>query len=70
MAKNVYIFLADGFEDIEGLAVVDLMRRAGIRITTVSIMDKKEVVTSHHIALLADSLFDETDFSDVLKVLL
>ena len=35
MAKNVYIFLADGFEDIEGLAVVDLMRRAGIRITTV-----------------------------------
>lgn len=53
MAKNVYIFLADGFEDIEGLAVVDLMRRAGIRITTVSIMDKKEVVTSHHIALLA-----------------
>ena len=64
MAKNVYIFLADGFEDIEGLAVVDLMRRAGIRITTVSIMDKKEVVTSHHIALLADSLFDETDFLD------
>ena len=40
------------------------MRRAGIQITTVSIMDKKEVVTSHHIALLADSLFDETDFSD------
>ena len=57
MAKNVYIFLADGFEDIEGLAVVDLMRRAGIRITTVSIMDKKEVVTSHHIALLMKLIF-------------
>ena len=28
MSKKVYIFLADGFEDIEGLTVVDLMRRA------------------------------------------
>lgn len=32
MAKNVYIFLADGFEDIEGLAVVDLMRLSLIHI--------------------------------------
>ena len=29
MSKKVYIFLADGFEDIEGLTVVDLLRRAG-----------------------------------------
>ena len=36
MSKKVYIFLADGFEDIEGLTVVDLMRRAGITITTFS----------------------------------
>ena len=35
--SRVYIFLADGFEDIEGLTVVDLMRRAGIEAVTVSI---------------------------------
>ena len=35
MNKKVYIFLADGFEDIEGLTVVDLMRRADIDIKTV-----------------------------------
>ena len=35
--SKVYIFLADGFEDIEGLTVVDLMRRAGITAETVSI---------------------------------
>ena len=35
--SKVYIFFADGFEDIEGLTVVDLMRRAGIDIQTVSI---------------------------------
>ena len=45
MSKKVYIFLADGFEDIEGLTVVDLMRRAGITITTVSI---KKHQTDHY----------------------
>ena len=44
MSKKVYIFLADGFEDIEGLTVVDLMRRAGITITTVSIKNTKQLV--------------------------
>ena len=47
MSKKVYIFLADGFEDIEGLTVVDLMRRAGITITTVSIKNTKQITTAH-----------------------
>lgn len=64
MSKKVYIFLADGFEDIEGLTVVDLMRRAGIEIITVSIKETKEVTTSHNIPLLTDTVFGETDFSD------
>ena len=62
--SKVYIFLADGFEDIEGLTVVDLMRRAGIDIQTVSIKATKEVITSHGISLLIDCIFSETDFSD------
>ena len=44
MSKKVYIFLADGLEDIEGLTVVDLMRRAQIDIKTVSIKD----IEGHH----------------------
>ena len=43
--SKVYIFLADGFEDIEGLTVVDLMRRAEIDIKTVSIKNTREVTT-------------------------
>ena len=62
--SKVYIFLADGFEDIEGLTVVDLMRRAGIDIQTVSIKDTREVETSHGISLLTDGVFSEMDFSD------
>ena len=44
--SKVYIFFADGFEDIEGLTVVDLMRRAGIDIQTVSIKETKEIRTN------------------------
>ena len=43
MSKKVYIFLADGFEDIEGLTVVDLLRRAGIDIKTVSIKETTRI---------------------------
>ena len=35
--SKVYVFLADGFEEIEGLTVVDLLRRAGEEVETVSI---------------------------------
>lgn len=64
MSKKVYIFLADGFEDIEGLTVVDLLRRAEIEIHTVSIKNTKEVQTAHGISLLTDKAFGEVDFSD------
>lgn len=63
MAK-IYVFLADGFEEIEGLTVVDLLRRAGEEVVTVSVMERKEIVGSHQICLLADALFEELDFAD------
>lgn len=62
--QKVYIFLADGFEDIEGLTVVDLLRRAGIDIKTVSIKETKQIQTSHGITMLTDTTFAETDFAD------
>lgn len=64
----VYLFLADGHEEIEALTVVDLLRRAGVEIETVSITGNKKVVGSHGIAHMADKLFDEADF-DVAKML-
>ena len=52
MSKKAYIFLADGFEDIEGLTVVDLLRRAGIDIKTISIKETTRIQTSHGITML------------------
>ncbi|MDF2541830.1 MAG: hypothetical protein K0S47_1548 [Herbinix sp.] len=63
MAK-VYIFLADGYEEIEGLTVVDLLRRAGIEIVMVSLTGSLSVKGSHQITSLADKLFEEVDYQD------
>lgn len=62
--SKVYIFLADGFEEIEGLTVVDLLRRADIDIAMVSISGKLEVTGGHDIVVKADLLFEEAQFSD------
>ena len=63
------IFLADGFETIEGLTVVDLCRRAGIDIVTVSVTESKHVLTSHKIPLETDMVISELDF-DAMDMLI
>jgi len=57
-----YIFLAAGFEEIEALTVLDVMRRAGMDVKTVSITDSHTVVGAHGIAVNADLLYEKTDF--------
>lgn len=68
--KQVYLFLAEGFETIEALTVVDILRRAGVPITTVSITNNKEVVSAHKIKVEADKVFDACDFSDASMLVL
>lgn len=60
--KTSYLFLAEGFEEIEALTVVDVMRRAGMDIKTVSISDNLMVRGAHGIAVEADALYASTDF--------
>ena len=62
MTKRVSVFLADGFEEIEGLTVVDLLRRAGVEVTTVSITEKLTIHGAHKIDVQADKLFNEVDY--------
>ena len=68
--NKIGIFMADGCEEIEGLTVVDIVRRAGIHITTISISDKKEVAGAHGITFLADAKKDEVDFSTLDGIVL
>lgn len=63
MAK-VYVFLANGVEEIEALTVVDVLRRGGVDVVTVSVTGKKAIAGSHKIVFEADTLFDEDRLTD------
>lgn len=56
------LFLIDGFEEIEALATVDILRRAEIEVQTVSLTGKTAVVGGHNISVNADTLFEQADF--------
>lgn len=56
--KKAFIFLANGFEEIEALATVDILRRAGIDTTTVSITPSLQVKGAHGIEITADTTID------------
>ncbi len=63
MSTNTsYVFLAAGFEEIEAITVVDVMRRAGMDVKTVPITEHHSVTGAHGITLTADLLYDKVDF--------
>ena len=64
MAK-VYVFLANGFEDVEALIPVDVLRRGGVDVVTVSVTgDSQVVTTAHNVQIVADAMIEDCDFSD------
>ena len=67
---KVNVLLADGFEEIEALAVVDLLRRAQVYVGTVSVMDDYMVHGAHGISVQAEDLFDEVDFAETDALIL
>lgn len=62
--KKIAVHLANGFEEVEALAPVDIWRRAGYEVTTVSITGSKKVSGSHAIVVEADQLFETTHYNE------
>jgi 4-methyl-5(b-hydroxyethyl)-thiazole monophosphate biosynthesis len=62
--KKAYMFLANGFEDVEALIPLDVLRRGGVEIKTVSITGTELVESSHGVKMVADLLFEEADLQD------
>lgn len=61
----VYVFLADGFEEIEALACVDILRRAGVAVQMVSVNSTNAVTGSHSIEVRADITTDKVDLANI-----
>lgn len=57
-----YIFMAEGFEEIEAITSADVMRRAGMDVKTVSITSDRNVRGAHGVGVVADLTFKECDF--------
>ena len=68
--KQVCVFLADGFEEVEALTAVDLLRRARVYVDTVSITDEYKVHGAHGINVQTEDLFDEVNFDEFDMIVL
>ena len=68
--KTIFVFLAEGFEEIEALTPVDVLRRAGLSVQTVSVMGEQVVAGAHGVPVLADKMFAEINPEDAEMILL
>jgi 4-methyl-5(b-hydroxyethyl)-thiazole monophosphate biosynthesis len=60
---KAFVFLATGFEELEAVGTIDILRRGDIETVTVSITGDKTVVGVHGIPVIADKLFEDTDYT-------
>jgi len=67
---DVIVFLADGFEECEGLLVVDILRRSGLKVIMASIMGRRDVKSSREILIHADSLAENVDYNNAKMIVL
>jgi len=59
MQKKVLVPVADGTEELEAIAIIDVLRRAGALVTIASVSGNRQITTSHGIILIADALIDD-----------
>jgi len=68
--KKIAVHLAEGFEEIEAISIIDVLRRANLTVEIVSITGKREVSGSHKICVTADVLFEDLDYSLIDMIVL
>jgi 4-methyl-5(b-hydroxyethyl)-thiazole monophosphate biosynthesis len=70
MKKKIAVHLAEGFEEIEAVSIIDVLRRADIDVIVVSVTGKLEVTGAHQLKVLADKLFEEVNYDDLFMIVL
>ncbi len=67
--KTVLVPLFEGFEEIEAITIIDVLRRADIEVVTAS-LETKTVIGAHAIAIIADTLLDQVNSSEFDAIVL
>ena len=62
--KKAYVFLATGFEEVEAIGTIDVLRRGGMHVVTVSMTGAATVKGGHDIPVVADALFEDLSYAD------
>lgn len=66
----IHLMLADGFEEIEALATLDILRRCGLEVTTVSNTGTRLITGAHNIPVMADTIFRKGELLDSEAIIL
>lgn len=61
---TIYVFFAEGFEEIEALTPVDVLRRAGLKVELISVGVGKLILGAHNVGVSCDDLFEDICFDD------
>jgi 4-methyl-5(b-hydroxyethyl)-thiazole monophosphate biosynthesis len=70
MTKKIAVHLAEGFEEIEAISIIDVLKRAEIDVIIVSVTGKLEVKGAHQIKVVADILFEDVNYNDLFMIIL
>lgn len=70
MNKKIAVHLADGFEEIEAVSIIDVLRRADIEVIVVSVTGKTEVTGAHSLKVMADTLFEKVNYDEIFMIVL
>jgi len=70
MKRKIAVHLANGFEEIEAVSIIDVLRRADIEVTVVSVAGKLEVSGAHHLIVKADTLFEQVNYDEIYMIVL
>lgn len=68
--KNIAVHLAEGFEEIEAISIIDVLRQADFKVEIVSVSGNFVVTGSHNIKVMADSLFENIDYDLIDMIVL
>jgi 4-methyl-5(b-hydroxyethyl)-thiazole monophosphate biosynthesis len=68
--KKIAVHLAEGFEEIEAISIIDVLRRANLETVVVSVTGEKEVTGSHKIKVIADELFEDIQYENIEMIVL